>query len=215
MNPVQVPVLNTRGETVEKIEIREDTFGLPFNEAVVHQALVRQLANRRVGTANTKTRTDVAGSGRKLYPQKGTGRARRGGIRSPLLRGGGVVFGPHPRDYRQSMPKKMRLLALKCALSAKARDGELIVLDDLIMESPKTKEMQQVLNAIGANPSALIVTAEANRNVIKSASNIPGTKTLPTATLNVTDLISYRSLIMTVAAVRRAEQIWGASSEAN
>jgi large subunit ribosomal protein L4 len=212
MRPVQVPVFNIRGETVEEIEISDSTFGLPYNEAVVHQALVRQLANRRLGTADTKRRAEVTGSSRKLFSQKHTGRARRGGIRSPLMRKGGVVFGPHPRSYRQAMPKKMRRLALKCALSAKARAGELVILDDLKLEAPKAREMVQMLTALKINSPALIVTADADRNVVKSTGNIPRTKTIPAAILNVADLLGFKALIMTVAAVRRAEQIWGASN---
>jgi large subunit ribosomal protein L4 len=122
---VKIPVYNLSGEVVEQIEVDGEVFGIPFNQAVVHQALVRQLANRRQGTVSTKTRREVVGSTRKLYAQKGTGRARRGDIKSPLLRGGGVVFGPKPRDYGQSMPRKMRQLALKCVLSAKVEEEEM------------------------------------------------------------------------------------------
>ena len=206
---MQVSVRNTLGQVVDNIEIEDNIFALPFNQAVVHQAMVRQLANARLGTANTKTRGEVSGSTRKLYPQKHTGRARRGSRRSPLLRGGGVVFGPHPRSYRQKMPKKMRRLALKCMLSAKAQSGELVVVDQLELSEPKTKEMRQILRALEVDSSALIVTPEPDVDIIKSARNLPRTKTLPAALLNVVDLLSYKFLIITIAGVRCIEEIWG------
>lgn len=206
---MQVSVRNTLGQVVDNIEIEDNIFALPFNQAVVHQAMVRQLANARLGTANTKTRGEVSGSTRKLYPQKHTGRARRGSRRSPLLRGGGVVFGPHPRSYRQKMPKKMRRLALKCMLSAKAQSGELVVVDQLELSEPKTKEMLQILMALEVDSSALIVTPEPGVDIIKSARNLPRTKTLPAALLNVVDLLSYKFLIITIAGVHCIEQIWG------
>jgi len=209
---VQVPVYNLAGEVVKHIEISDRVFAAPFNEAVVHQAMVRQRANARQGTASTKTRGEVAGSTRKLYAQKHTGQARAGSIRSPLRRGGGIVFGPQPRSYRQAMPKKMRQLALRCALSAKARDGELMVLEQLELKEPRTKEMVQILAALGVDSSALIVTDEPEENLIKSARNLAGIKTTPANVLNVVDILSYKILLMTVAAVHKAEQLWGGSS---
>ena len=209
---MQVPVHNLSGEVVEHIELREDVFSVPPNEAVVHQALVRQLANARQGTASTKTRSEISGGGRKPFRQKGTGRARRGTPSSPLMRGGGVVFGPHPRSYRQAMPKKMRRLALRCALSAKARDGELAVLESLTLDEPKSKEMAQILRALKVDSTALVVTSEAKSNVVKSARNLPGIETRPADVLNVVDVLSNKALLMEVAAVRRAEQLWGEKS---
>jgi len=206
---VQVQVYNLKGEVVSQIEIGDDVFGVPFNEAVVHQALVRQLANRRQGTADTKTRGEVRGSTRKLFAQKHTGRARRGDKRSPLLRGGGVAFGPHPRSYRQAMPKKMRRLALRCVLSAKVSDGEVKVVDRLELDEPKTKGILDILLSLGVGDSALIATAGTEANVVKSARNLLGVKTTPASLLNVADLLSYRTLIVTVAAVRRMEELWG------
>jgi len=206
---VQVQVYNLKGEVVSQIEIGDDVFGVPFNEAVVHQALVRQLANRRQGTADTKTRGEVRGSTRKLFAQKHTGRARRGDKRSPLLRGGGVAFGPHPRSYRQAMPKKMRRLALRCVLSAKVSDGEVKVVDRLELDEPKTKGTLDILLSLGVGTSALIATAGTEANVVKSARNLLGVKTTPAPLLNVADLLSYRTLIVTVAAVRRMEELWG------
>ncbi|MDO8567225.1 MAG: 50S ribosomal protein L4 [Dehalococcoidales bacterium] len=206
---MQIPVYNLSGEVVKNIEINDGVFGVPFNEAVVHQAVVRQQANARQGTASTKTRSEVQGSSKKLYRQKHTGRARAGDIRSPLRRGGGISFGPHPRSYRQAMPKTMRLLALKCVLSAKAGEGELKILEALQFEEPKTKQMVQALTALGADTSALVVTAEAETNVVKSARNVPGIKTTPANLLNIVDLLSYKMLLMTESAVRKAEQLWG------
>jgi len=193
---------------VEHIEISDQVFAVPFNEAVVHQAMVRQRANARQGTASTKTRSEVSGSNRKLFRQKGTGFARAGDRRSPLRRGGGITFGPKPRDYRQAMPKKMRQLALRCALSAKARDEELKVIAELKLE-PKTKQMVQILTDLQVDSSALIITPEAEENVIKSARNLKEIKTMPANLLNVLDILSYKMLLMTVSAVRKAEQIWG------
>jgi large subunit ribosomal protein L4 len=205
---VQVPVHNIEGEVVDHIELSDEVFGVPPNEAVVHQAQVRQLANARLGTASTKTRGQVSGGGRKPFRQKGTGRARRGSSRSPLLRGGGVVFGPHPRSYRQAMPKKMRRLALRCVLSAKVAEGEMIVVDELALSEHKTKEMAHILANLGVDSSALIVTAGPEPNVYKSARNLERTKTLPANLLNVVDLLSHRILMITVAAVRVVEELW-------
>jgi len=209
---MQVLVYGLTGEVVDNIEISDHVFDVPFNEAVVHQAVVRQRANARQGTANAKTRGEVVGSTRKLYRQKGTGYARAGSIKSPLRRGGGITFGPKPRNYRQAMPKKMRRLALRCALSAKARDGEMTVLDSLTLDEPKSKEMAQILKALKVDSTALVVTSEAKANVVKSASNLPGIKTRPADVLNVVDILSSKTLLMEVAAVRRAEQLWGEKS---
>jgi len=204
-----VPVYSLNGEVVEQVELNQAIFALPFNGAVVHQAMVRQLANGRQGTASTKTRGEVRGSTRKLYAQKHTGRARRGDIKSPLLRGGGVVFGPKPRTYRQSMPKKMRKLALKCLLSAKVREGNIRLVQELDFKGPKTKDMINVLSSLGIDSSALILTAQPTPNVVKSAANLPEVKVLPSALINVLDLLSYKMLVVTVPAIRNIEQIWG------
>jgi len=206
---VEVPVYNLDGKVVDHIEVSEQVFGVPFNQAVVHQAMVRQQANARQGTASAKTRGEVTGSTRKLYAQKHTGHARAGSIRSPLRRGGGIIFGPKPRSYRQAMPKKMRRLALRCVLSAKVRDEELIVLEQLELPEPKTKEMVRILMALGVDSSALIVTSELEENVVKSARNLPGIMIMPADLLNVVDILSFKMLLMTVAAVRKAEELWG------
>jgi large subunit ribosomal protein L4 len=206
---VQVPVYSLTGEVVDQIELSQAIFALPFNEAVVHQAMTRQLASRRQGTASTKTRGEVNASTRKLYSQKHTGRARRGDAKSPLLRGGGVVFGPKPRTYRQSMPKKMRKLALKCLLSAKVREGNIKLVQELDFKGPKTKDMINVLSSLGINSSTLILTAQSTSNVVKSAANLPEVKVLPSALINVVDLLSYEMLVATVPAIHNIEQIWG------
>jgi large subunit ribosomal protein L4 len=193
---------------VEHIEISDYVFNAPLNEAVLHQAVVRQQANARQGTASTKTRSEVKGSTRKLFRQKGTGFARAGSRRSPLRRGGGIVFGPKPRDYHQAMPKKMRQLALRCALSAKARDEELKVIAELKVE-PKTKQMAEILAALGADSSALVVTPEPQETVVRAARNLKGIKTIPANLLNVLDILSHKTVLMTVSAVRKAEELWG------
>jgi large subunit ribosomal protein L4 len=204
-----VPVYDMEGKVVDKIELDESVFGVPLNKAVVHQALVRQLANRRAGTASTKTRGEVIASTRKLYRQKHTGFARAGSRKSPPRRGGGVIFGPHPRSYRQRMPKKMRRLALKCVCSAKVADDEVRIIKTLDFDVPRTKKMKQVLQSLETSRSVLIVTAKAEPNVYKSACNLPKVKTLPADLLNVADLLSYKYLFMTIKAVEKAQQIWG------
>ena len=204
-----MPVYSLNGEVVDQIELSQAIFALPFNEAVVHQAITRQLASRRQGTASTKTRGEVIGSTRKLYSQKHTGRARRGDVKSPLLRGGGIVFGPKPRTYRQSMPKKMRRLALRCLLSAKVREGNIKLIQELDFKGPKTKDMINVLSSLGISSSTLILTAQSTPNVVKSAANLPEVKILPSALINVLDLLSYEMLVATVPAIRNIEQIWG------
>ena len=206
---MQISVYNNAGQEIDKIEVDEAIFGVQPNEAVVHQALVRQRANARQGTADTKTRREVSGSSRKLYHQKHTGNARAGNRRSPLRRGGGIIFGPHPRSYRQAMPKKMRRLALRSVLSAKVADGELKVIDSFGMEQPQTSQMEQILTTLGIATSALLVTAEPDMNVVKSARNLERVKTLPANMLNVVDLLSYSELLLTVDAVRRIEEVWG------
>ncbi len=206
---MQISVYNMAGEVVKNIDISDEVFAEPFNQAVVHQAVVRQLANARQGTASTKTRAEVTGSKQKMYRQKHTGRARAGSVRSPLRRGGGITFGPKPRDYRQDMPKKMRRLALRCVLSAKAVDKELMVLDELQLDEPKTKEMARILKTLGIEASVLIATSEPIENVIKSARNLPGIKTTPARLLNVIDVTSHKALLLTETAVRQIEQLWG------
>ena len=204
-----MPVYSLKGEVVDQIELSQAIFDLPFNKGVVHQAMARQLANRRQGTASTKTRGNVSGSTKKLYPQKHTGRARRGDIKSPLLRGGGVVFGPKPRTYRQTMPKKMRRLALKCLLSVKVREGNIKLVQELNFNEPKTKDMLDVLSSLGIDSPTLVLTAQSTPNVVRAAANLPEVRVLPAALVNVLDLLSYEMLIATVPAIHDIEQIWG------
>ena len=205
---MEVPVYSPSGDVVKHIEISDGVFALPFNQAVVHQAVTRQRANARQGTSSTKTRSEVAGSSRKMFRQKHTGLARAGSRRSPLRRGGGIAFGPKPRSYRQDMPKKMRQLALRCALSAKTRDEELMVVEELKFDQPKTKQMAGILVALGIDSTALIVTDKPEESIIKSARNLAGIKTIPANTLSVVDILSYKMLVMTESAVRKAEQLW-------
>lgn len=209
---MQIPVYNISGEEVRKIEVSDAVFGAPFNEAIVHQVMVAQQANARQGTASTKTRGNIRGSTRKLYRQKGTGYARAGSKKSSLRVGGGITFGPHPRIYRQDLPKKMRRLALRCVLSAKAADGELKVLEEWDFAEPKTKKMVDALTALGVDTSALIVTPEPDENVVKSARNLKKIKTLPAQVISVNEILSYKILLMTEAAVRIAEKLWGNGS---
>jgi len=206
---LQLPVRNNEGQVIDQIEVDDTVFGVAPNETVVHQALVRQLANSRLGTHQTKTRSGVSGSTRKLFRQKHTGMARAGSRRSPLRRGGGIVFGPHPRSYRLSMPKKMRRLALRSTLSAKVSDGELLVVDSFGLEQPSTKQIVHMFTKMDVGASVLLVTAEADMNVVKSARNMDGVATLPADMLNVVDVLSHEALVMTVDAVRRIEAIWG------
>ena len=208
-----VPVYDITGNKVEEIEVSQHVFGVSFSNAVVHQVMVGQLANARQGTASTKTRSEVTGSTRKLFRQKGTSRARAGSIKSSLRRGGGITFGPRPRNYRQSIPKKMRQLALRCVLSTKLNDNELMIIDNLELEQPRTREMVGILSALGVDSSVLIATAGVEENVIKSARNIPRVKTTPASLLNVVDMLAHKKLLMTVAAVRCVEELWELSSE--
>lgn len=205
----RVPVYNLLGEAVGEIELSDNVFAVPMNSALIHQAVVRHLANRRRGTADTKTRAEVSGGGRKPWRQKGTGRARHGSIRSPLWRHGGVVFGPHPRSYAQDMPRKMRRLALKIALSEKLRNGELTVLEDLKLPAPKTKEMVKVLTNLGAQEKAFIVTPEPDEVVYRSARNLPGVLTGGVHALNVYDVLKHDRLILTKEAVAKVEEVLG------
>jgi len=206
---MQVSVHNTQGETVDEVELRDDIFGLEPNVPVMHQALVRQLANARLGTHKTKKRKEVSGGGRKPWRQKGTGRARQGSIRAPQWRGGGTVFGPQSRSYSQKMPRKMRRLAYRSALSAKAQEGQIVVLDDLQMEVPKTQDMLAILDRLEVDSSALILLPEHNEGVEKSTRNIPDVKVLRASYLNVRDLLNYDYLLMPLGALEVIEGILG------
>jgi large subunit ribosomal protein L4 len=206
---VDLEILNIKGEkTGKKIKVSDYVFAETVNEAVVHQALLMQLANRRQGTVDTQTRSSVSRSTKKLYAQKHTGRARRGSANSPLLKGGGVVFGPHPRSYRQDMPKKMRRLALRCVLSGKMKDGEIKVLDKLEINEPRTRLMTDMLDSLGIESTAIIGVAAGNDHITLASSNIPGIKTTMVSMLNVADLLAYKALVLDVNAVRSIEKLW-------
>lgn len=210
---MQVPVFNQAGEQVDQVDLREDIFGVEPNKSVMHQALVRQLSNARQGTADTKTRGRVSGGGRKPWRQKGTGRARQGSTRAPHWKGGGVVFGPHPRSYDQRMPKKMRRLALKSALSAKASENQIRVIDTFKLEAPRTREVDRILGNLNCPTTALILLPGADESVTRSARNLTGVKTLRTNYLNVRDLLGHEYLVMSREALRAVEQFFGESSE--
>jgi large subunit ribosomal protein L4 len=197
------------GDKVGEIELRDDIFAAPINKTVMHQALVRQLANARRGTHKVKARGEVAGGGRKPWRQKGTGRARQGSTRSPQWRGGGIVFGPTPRSYEQKMPRKMRRVAMRSALSAKAGNEQLVVVQDLALAQPKTKEMVGILRNLKVEKSALILLPERNTNVELSARNLPDVKALQAGYLNVRDLLGYATLIVTTGAINEIERILG------
>jgi large subunit ribosomal protein L4 len=210
---MELPLRSQEGESVGRVEVRDDVFRAPSNQALVHQVVVGQLANKRVGTAATKNRSAVSGGGRKPRPQKGMGAARQGSIRSPHYKGGGVVFGPAPRSYRQNTPRRMRRQALVASLSDKVRNDELIVVEEISVDAPKTSRMSAVLDALDAGPNAILVADGSDAGVLKSARNIPGLRMLPASLLNALDLVSHRKVVMTLDAVRRAEALWSGVSE--
>ncbi|HZW83478.1 MAG TPA: 50S ribosomal protein L4 [Candidatus Deferrimicrobium sp.] len=202
-----VAVYNMQGAQVGEIELNSDVFGVEVNQTVLHSAVVLQLASLRRGTHSTKLRGEVSGGGRKPWRQKGTGRARAGSIRSPLWRGGAILFGPKPRDYGFSMPKKQRRLALKSALSSKVESGKLIVLDELNFDAPKSKQVVELLNNLKVSGKVLVVTGEFNETVEKSARNIAGVAALEASGLNVYDILHHDTLVVTKAAVAKVEEV--------
>jgi len=206
---MQVALRNIKGEILGEIELSDDIFGVPVNVPVMHQAFVRQQANARLGTAATKTRGQVKGGGKKPWRQKGTGRARQGTMRAPQWRGGGTVFGPQPRSYAQAMPRKMRRLALRSALSSKAAEERLVVLDSLELEMPRTRQMLEILDNLGVTSSALVLLPEKNENVERSANNLTMVKTLIANYLNVRDLLGFDYVIMPLGALQIIEGFLG------
>ena len=206
---MQLNVVNREGRQVSTIDVDDAVFGIEPNVPVMHQVVVAHQANRRAGTHSTKTRGEVEGSTRKIRSQKGTGRSRQGSIRAPHHTGGGIVFGPKPRKYTQKIPKMLRRLAIRSALSAKVADGELFVIDDLAMDAPKTKVMRELLGAVGINRSPLVVTATPNRTVLLATRNIEGADVLPATHINTEALLRHHGVLMTVAAVRQVEALWG------
>lgn len=203
-----ISVFDMAGNQVSETELNDAVFGITPNEGVMHAMVVNYLANQRQGTQSTLTRTEVRGGGRKPWRQKGTGHARQGSIRAPQWYHGGVALGPKPRDYRYSLNKKVRRLAMKSALSTKVLDNNMIVLDALTMDNFKTKTIVEMLKALGVEGKALIVTAEADTKVIKSAANIPGIKTAAVNTLNVYDILNYDKFIIVKNAVGKLEEIY-------
>lgn len=204
----KVAMHNTKGEQVGELELNPGLFAAPINEPAMHEVVVAHLANQRRGTASTKTRGMVRGGGRKPWRQKGTGRARHGTIRSPIWKGGGVVFGPHPRDYTIRVPKKLRRAALKSALTAKFNNNQLIVLDKIGLDQPKTAEVANLLKNLEVDGSAVLVTAGPDPNLYKSARNIPGVSTNIADSINTYDVIRCKKLILTRDAVARIEEVF-------
>ena len=196
------------GTDAGTIELNEKVFGIEPNQNAVHAVVKNYLANRRQGTQSAKTRGDVRGGGRKPFRQKGTGRHRQGSTTDPSQIGGGVVFAPKPRSYRYTLPKKLRRLAMLSALSSKVKENEIIVLDQLTMSEPKTKEMIKVLGNVNAGRKALIVMAEKDENVIRSAANIPGVRTALVSTMNVYEIINHTNFIVTKEAVKKIEEVY-------
>jgi 50S ribosomal protein L4, bacterial/organelle len=204
----KVAVYDMQGTQVGELDLNDNVFGIEPNEAVVQQFVKMQLANKRVGSASTKTRAEVRGGGKKPWKQKGTGRARVGSTRNPVWRGGGIAFGPKPRDYSYKLPRKVRRLALKSALSSKVLDSSIIIVDALTFEEPKTRLMIKTLELLQAAPKTLVVTADNDMNVQKSARNIPGVKSLKADYINVFDILKYETLLMTRDAVARVEEVF-------
>ncbi|ABG87297.1 50S ribosomal protein L4 [Clostridium perfringens] len=201
----KVGLFNKEGQQVGDIQLNEQVFGVEVNKYALHQVVVAQLANKRQGTQSAKTRSEVRGGGIKPWRQKGTGRARQGSIRAPQWIKGGVVFAPKPRDYRMSIPKSMRKVAMTSALTSKVAD--MVVLEDLNFEAPKTKEAVKMLNAFEAKKT-LIITAEVNENVYKSARNIEGVTVMPVNNINVYDLLNCKTLMITKEAVNKIEEVY-------
>jgi large subunit ribosomal protein L4 len=199
-----VDILNIKGDKVSEAELSDDIFNVPVKAPILHQVVKAQLSGRRSGTASVKNRSDIVGSQKKLYRQKGTGRARKGNIKSPLLRGGGVAFGPNPRSYAQKVSKKVRRLALKMALSSKLEDRQLLVLDGFEMTEIKTKDFVSAVQSLKAG-NALIVTVDANRNLELSSRNVPGVKVLRCEGLNVYDILKYDTLVLLQDAIKGIE----------
>lgn len=204
----KITMLNMSGAEAGSIELKDEIFGIEINQYAVHEVVKNYLANQRQGTQSAKNRGEVRGGGRKPFRQKGTGRHRQGSSTDPTQVGGGVVFAPKPRDYRYTVPKKVRRLAMKSALSSKVEEKEIIILDALTFAEPKTKEMIKMLQNVKAAKKALIVMADKDENVIKSAANVPGVKTTLVSTMNVYEIINYTSFIITKDAINKIEEVY-------
>lgn len=208
MANIKVKVLDMAGKEVSTVELSEKVFGIEPNKVAMHAAVVTYLANQRQGTQSTKTRSEVRGGGRKPYRQKGTGRARQGSTRAPQWTHGGIALGPKPRDYRITMNKKVKRLAMLSALSAKVAAGELVIVDKIAMDGYKTKTMVSMLSALGANRKAMIVMPAKDEFVVKSAANIPGCKTALFNTINVYDILNCGKCVMSLDAVKMIEEVY-------
>ena len=204
----KVTMLNMQGANAGTIELNDEIFAITPNEFAVHAVVKNFLANQRQGTQSAKTRGEVRGGGKKPFRQKGTGRHRQGHSTDPSQIGGGIVFAPKPRDYRYTLPKKLRRLAMKSALSSKVAENQIVVVDELKFEEPKTKEMIKFLQAVNAEKKALIITAEKDENVVKSAANIPGVRTALATTMNVYEIVNHTSFIVTKEAVELIEEVY-------
>lgn len=204
----KVTMLNMAGAEAGTIELKDEIFGIEPNANAVHAVVVNYLANQRQGTQSAKTRAEVRGGGRKPFRQKGTGRHRQGSTTDPSQIGGGIVFAPKPRDYRYRVNKKVKRLAMKSVLSAKVADNEMIVLNEIKFDEPKTKEMIKMLANVKAGKKALIVMAEKDENVIKSAANIPGVRTALVGTMNVYEIINHTNFIVTEEAIKKIEEVY-------
>jgi large subunit ribosomal protein L4 len=204
----KVTMLNMQGANAGTIELNDEIFAITPNEFAVHAVVKNYLANQRQGTQSAKTRGEVRGGGKKPFRQKGTGRHRQGHSTDPSQIGGGIVFAPKPRDYRYTLPKKLRRLAMKSALSSKVAENQIVVVDELKFEEPKTKEMIKFLEAVKADKKALIITAEKDENVVKSAANIPGVRTALATTMNVYEIVNHGSFIVTKEAVELIEEVY-------
>lgn len=203
----KVTVYNIEGKNAGDIELNDKVFGFPVNTDAIHQVVVAQLANKRQGTQSALTRAEVSGGGIKPWKQKGTGRARQGSIRSPQWIHGGIVFAPKPRSYRMSIPRSMKIVAMKSALSSKVVDNNLKVVEEFNLEAPKTKTIVNMLNAMNVKKT-LIVTGESNENAYKSARNIEGVQIIPANNINVYDILKYETLILTKDAVSKIEEVY-------
>jgi large subunit ribosomal protein L4 len=199
-----VNVINSKAQKVSQIDLVDAIFNIPVKGSILHEVVTMQLARRRSGSASVKHRSDVKGSGRKLYRQKGTGRARRGDIKSPLLRGGGSTFGPDPRSYAYKVPKKVRRLALKMALSSKLKEEKLVVLDEFELDKIKTREFVKVMNVLNTK-NALIITEKKDKNLELSARNVPNIKVLRVEGLNVYDILKYRNVVLLESSIKSIE----------
>ena len=204
----KIAVYNVAGEKVSELELAKDVFDSEIKEYAVHQVVVAQLANKRQGTQSAKTRAGVSGGGKKPWRQKGTGRARQGSIRSPQWVHGGVVFAPKPRDYRMSISKSLKRVAMKSVLTSKVREDKMVVLNEIQFEVPKTKEMVKLVDKFEVNKKALVVTVDVNKNVYRSSTNLENVKVIPVNNINVYDLLKYEKLIITQDAVKKLEEVY-------